>query len=117
MLELTLSQPRNFTSNHQKPRGTGSKTVHWLDLVRGFSQREIEFALLDGTIDLAVHSMKDLPTKLPDGLYIGAIPSREDPRDVLVSALGLSLEELPEKAKIGTTSPRRRASSSFYAPI
>ena len=85
-------------------------------LGKGVFTREIEFALLDGTIDLAVHSMKDLPTKLPDGLYIGAIPSREDPRDVLVSALGLSLEELPEKAKIGTTSPRRRAQLIFLRP-
>ena len=60
--------------------------------------------------------MKDLPTKLPDGLCIGAIPSREDPRDVLVSASGLSLEELPEKAQIGTTSPRRRAQLNFLRP-
>ena len=82
-------------------------------LGKGVFTREIEFALLDGTIDLAVHSMKDLPTKLPDGLCIGAIPSREDPRDVLVSPLGLSLKELPEKAKIGTTSPRRRVQLIF----
>lgn len=85
-------------------------------LGKGVFTREIEFALLDGTIDLAVHSMKDLPTKLPDGLCISAIPSREDPRDVLVSASGLSLEELPENAKIGTTSPRRRAQLNFLRP-
>ena len=85
-------------------------------LGKGVFTREIEFALLDGTIDLAVHSMKDLPTQLPDGLCIGAIPGREDPRDVLVSASGLSLEELPENAQIGTTSPRRRAQLKFLRP-
>lgn len=87
-----------------------------IGLGKGVFTREIEFALLDGTVDLAVHSMKDMPTKLPDGLCIGAIPSREDPRDVLVSASGLSLEELPEKAQIGTTSPRRRAQLNFLRP-
>lgn len=85
-------------------------------LGKGVFTREIEFALLDGTIDLAVHSMKDLPTKLPDGLCIGAIPNREDPRDVLVSASGSSLEKLPERAQIGTTSPRRRAQLIFLRP-
>ncbi len=87
-----------------------------IGLGKGVFTREIELALLDGSIDFAVHSMKDLPTKLPDGLCIGAIPSREDPRDVLVSASGLSLEELPEKAQIGTTSPRRRAQLAFLRP-
>ncbi len=85
-------------------------------LGKGVFTREIEFALLDGTIDLAVHSMKDLPTQLPAGLCIGAIPVREDPRDVLVTASGLSLKELPEDAKIGTTSPRRRAQLNFLRP-
>ena len=85
-------------------------------LGKGVFTREIELALLDGTIDLAVHSMKDLPTKLPVGLCIGAIPGREDPRDVLVSASGLSLEKLPEKAQIGTTSPRRRAQLNSLRP-
>ena len=85
-------------------------------LGKGVFTREIEFALLDGTIDLAVHSMKDLPTKLPAGLCIGAIPCREDPRDVLVTASEQSLEELPENAKIGTTSPRRRAQLNFLRP-
>ena len=99
-----------------KTTGDSIQNRPLVGLGKGVFTREIEFALLDGRIDLAVHSMKDLPTKLPDGLYIGAIPSREDPRDVLVSALGLSLEELPEKAKIGTTSPRRRAQLIFLRP-
>ncbi|MDE0299177.1 MAG: hydroxymethylbilane synthase [Candidatus Poribacteria bacterium] len=87
-----------------------------IGLGKGVFTREIELALLDGTVDLAVHSMKDLPTKLPDGLCIGALPSRGDPRDVLVSASGSTLEELPERAQIGTTSPRRRAQLSFLRP-
>ena len=99
-----------------KTTGDKIQNQSLVGLVKGVFTREIEFALLDGTIDLAVHSMKDLPTKLPDGLCIGAIPSREDPRDVLVSASRLSLEKLPEKAQIGTTSPRRRAQLAFLRP-
>ena len=71
--------------------------------------KEIENALLAGDIDLAVHSLKDLATELPEGLGIAAIPTREDPRDVLISASGLPLEDLLHGATIGTTSPRRKA--------
>ena len=78
-------------------------------LGKGVFTKEIENALLTGTIDLAVHSLKDLPTELPEGLCIAAIPAREDPRDVLVTDTGLPLEDLCEGAKIGTTSPRRKA--------
>jgi hydroxymethylbilane synthase len=66
-------------------------------------------ALLAGEIDLAVHSLKDLPTAPFDGLVVAAIPAREDPRDVLFSPAGLTLGELPNGARIGTGSPRRAA--------
>jgi hydroxymethylbilane synthase len=78
-------------------------------LGKGIFTKEIENALLTGDIDLAVHSLKDLPTELPEGLCIAAIPTREDPRDVLVTDTGVPLEGLAEGAKIGTTSPRRKA--------
>ena len=66
-------------------------------------------ALLDGSIDIAVHSLKDLPTAPAEGLVVGAVPEREDPRDVLVARDGLTLGELPAGARIGTGSPRRAA--------
>jgi hydroxymethylbilane synthase len=76
---------------------------------RGLFVKEIEQQLLDGTIDLAVHSMKDLPSLLPKGLLIGAVPNRQDARDVLVSWKGVGLDELPEWAGVGTSSLRRSA--------
>ena len=85
-------------------------------LGKGVFTKEIEIALLDGTIDLAVHSMKDLPTDLPNGLCIAAIPGREDPRDVLVTQSGLFLDQLPQRAKIGTTSPRRKSQLLHLRP-
>ena len=78
-------------------------------LGKGVFTKEIDIALLEGEIDLAVHSLKDLPTELPEGLCIAAIPTREDPRDVLITATGLRLEDLLNGAKVGTTSPRRKA--------
>jgi hydroxymethylbilane synthase len=66
-------------------------------------------ALLAGTIDLAVHSLKDLPTAPAESLVIAAIPTREDPRDVVCARDGLTLGELPEGALVGTGSPRRAA--------
>jgi hydroxymethylbilane synthase len=66
-------------------------------------------ALLDGDVDLAVHSLKDLPTTAEPGVVIAAIPRREDPRDVLVARDGLSLADLPPGARVGTGSPRRAA--------
>lgn len=66
-------------------------------------------ALLDGRIDLAVHSLKDLPTAPADGLQLAAVPGREDPRDALCARDGLTLGELPTGAKVGTGAPRRMA--------
>jgi len=74
---------------------------------KGLFINELENALLNNTIDMAVHSMKDMPSKLPDELVIGAIPKREDPRDVLVSLGGKALKELDEGAVVGTGSVRR----------
>lgn len=76
---------------------------------KGLFTKEIEEALTRREIDLAVHSMKDLPTALPSGLKIAAVTRREDPRDVLVSKQGLALKALPAHAKVGTSSLRRRA--------
>jgi hydroxymethylbilane synthase len=70
--------------------------------------KEIEEALLAGRIDLAVHSLKDMPAILPDGLVLAAFPAREDPRDVLVSQRGGTLDDLPGGSAIGTSSLRRR---------
>jgi hydroxymethylbilane synthase len=78
----------------------------------GIFVREIEEALLAGTIDLAVHSLKDLPTEPPRGLTVAAVPERHDPRDALLSAAGASLEGLPHGATVATGSARRRSQLS-----
>jgi len=73
---------------------------------KGLFTKEIEEALLEGRADLAVHSLKDLPTELPEGLVLAAVPPREDPRDAIV---GRRLADLPHGAKVGTSSLRRSA--------
>ncbi|HME07203.1 MAG TPA: hydroxymethylbilane synthase [Bryobacteraceae bacterium] len=80
---------------------------------KGLFTKEIEEALLDGRIDLAVHSLKDMPTELPPGLTLAAIPEREDPRDAVV---GKKLFELPQGAKVGTSSLRRAAQMRVIRP-
>jgi hydroxymethylbilane synthase len=70
--------------------------------------KEIEEALLAGDIDIAVHSLKDVPGVLPGGLTLGAFPPREDPRDVLVTRSGCDLDEVPAGSVVGTSSLRRR---------
>ncbi|MGR3939255.1 hydroxymethylbilane synthase [Streptomyces sp. BRA346] len=72
-------------------------------------------ALLGGEIDFAVHSLKDLPTAEPEGLTLAAIPRREDPRDALIARDGLTFEQLPPGARIGTGSPRRAAQLNAWA--
>jgi hydroxymethylbilane synthase len=71
--------------------------------------KEIEEALISGAIDLAVHSMKDMPAQLPDGLVIGALLPREDPRDALISPVASTIADLPEHAVVGSSSVRRQA--------
>src|SRR5690606_40376719 len=71
--------------------------------------REMEEALFDGGIDIAVHSMKDVPTTLPDGLVIDCILEREDPRDAFLSATAPGIDELPAGSVVGTSSLRRQA--------
>jgi hydroxymethylbilane synthase len=76
---------------------------------KGLFVKEIEEALIHRRIDLAVHSIKDVPTELPEGLHLSAITKREDPRDVFISRDGKILKDLPPNAKIGTSSLRRQA--------
>lgn len=83
---------------------------------KGLFVKEIEQALLDGRIDLAVHSMKDMPSEIPEGLCIGAVPRREDPVDVLIAREGLTLSELKHGAVIGTSSLRRAAQMQHARP-
>jgi hydroxymethylbilane synthase len=85
---------------------------------KGLFTRELDDALLDGRVDLAVHSLKDLPTILPEGLALAAIPEREDPRDALVGPEGsfLSLQTLPRGARVGTGSLRRQALALAHRP-
>jgi len=76
---------------------------------KGLFVKEIEEALLAGEIDFAVHSMKDVPAQLPEGLEILCVPPREDPRDALISRAGCSFKDLPQGARVGTASLRRQA--------
>ncbi|KUP34526.1 hydroxymethylbilane synthase [Bacillus halotolerans] len=83
---------------------------------KGLFVKEIEQALLNEDIDMAVHSMKDMPAVLPEGLVIGCIPEREDPRDALISKNRVKLSELKEGAVIGTSSLRRSAQLLIERP-
>ncbi len=78
--------------------------------------KEIEEALLSGQVDVGVHSLKDLPSVLPDGLALAAFPPREDPRDVLVTRTGSGWSALPAGAPVGTSSLRRRALVLAHRP-
>lgn len=83
---------------------------------KGLFTQELEYDLLHSKIDMAVHSLKDLPTILPDGLEIGAYCEREEPRDVFLSKDGTALNDLPAGAAIGTSSLRRRAQLLHFRP-
>ena len=75
---------------------------------KGLFVKELEEALADGRVDVAVHSLKDMPAELPEGLCLAAFPTRDDPRDVLVSRAGGGIADLPPAATVGTSSLRRR---------
>ncbi len=81
---------------------------------KGLFVKEIEEALLRKDIDLAVHSMKDMPSVLPDGLAIICVPQREDPRDAFIAHKGQTLKNLPEGGRVGTSSLRRQAQLLHY---
>lgn len=83
---------------------------------KGLFTKELEVAMIEKEIDMAVHSMKDLPTKLPEGLTIGAICERFDARDVVVSDKGYTIDTLPQGAKVGTSSLRRSAQLLKHRP-
>ncbi len=83
---------------------------------KGLFVKEIEEALLSGEVDLAVHSLKDVPAFFPDGLGLAAVLEREDPRDALLARRGASLDDLPKGARVGTSSLRRQAQILHLRP-
>jgi len=95
----------------------GDRRDEWKSLQElegdGVFTRELDAALLEGEVDIAVHSMKDVPTDLPDGVVTAAVPPRESVRDALC---GSTLEDLPEGGKVGTGSPRRQAQVKQVRP-
>jgi hydroxymethylbilane synthase len=105
---------RTFELNIIKTTGDKLQTASMArpgeKLPKGLFTKELEVALLDGSADLAVHSLKDLPTELPDGLELGAATEREDPRDVLILRQPVaSVKDLPEATVVASSSPRRQA--------
>jgi len=83
---------------------------------KGLFVKEIEEALIDKRVDLAVHSMKDVPAELPDALMLSTFPEREDPRDALIAKGERTLDQLPQEAKVGTSSLRRAAQLLHMRP-
>ena len=111
----------NLTVRIEIIKTTGDVKTEPLTVIggKGVFTKELEDALVDGRIDLAVHSLKDLPTILPDSLTIAAICKREDPRDalvVLVTQPIISLKDLPDEAIVGTSSQRRIAQLKSMCP-
>jgi hydroxymethylbilane synthase len=83
---------------------------------KGLFTKELDEALLDGRIDCAIHSMKDLPTRMPPGIVLACVPSREDPRDGFIALKAKTLMDLPQGATVGTASLRRQAQTLHLRP-
>jgi len=83
---------------------------------KGLFTKELDEALLDGRIDAAIHSMKDLPTRMPPGIVLACVPSREDPRDGFIAVRAKTLLDLPPGATMGTASLRRQAQTLHLRP-
>ncbi len=101
------------TSGDQRTDGGGAKSEGGL---KALFTKELDEALLDGRIDLAVHSMKDLAGDLPAGIVIAAVPEREDPRDAWISKNKLPFNKLSQGAKVGTGAVRRQAQLKYARP-
>lgn len=106
----------NFEVDTVRTRGDADQTSRLAGMGLGIFVKELEDELLSGKLDIAVHSLKDMPTLLADGLVLGAVLSREDPRDVLVNRFGVPLDSLEKGTRIGTSSPRRAAQLMMFAP-
>ena len=117
--ECLIRQHPDLDVQIEKIKTTGDKILD-VSLAKiggkGLFVKEIETALLDNSVDIAVHSMKDVPTELPDGLDIVAVSQREDPRDALLSGNGMGMDDLPDVAAIGTSSLRRQAQLLHLKP-
>jgi hydroxymethylbilane synthase len=115
--KLRLQRPElDFQVITVRTHGDADTTTPLAGMGLGVFVKEIEQQLLAGQLDMAVHSLKDMPTKLPEGLDIGAVLRRQDPRDVLVNKWGYPLSQLPSGARIGTSSPRRVAQLKNCCP-
>ena len=97
-------------------QGDANQTAPLAGMGLGVFVKEIERRLETGEIDMAVHSLKDMPTVLPEGMTLGAVLERADPRDALVSHRGATLDAIPAGTKIGTSSPRRQAQIAARRP-
>ncbi|PKB78689.1 MAG: hydroxymethylbilane synthase [SAR202 cluster bacterium Io17-Chloro-G9] len=107
-LEITVDTVRT--------RGDADQVSPLAGMGLGIFVKELEQELLDGKLDMAVHSLKDMPTELTEGLILGAVLSRQDARDALVNRWNCNIQDLPAGAKIGTSSPRRAAQLKRHAP-
>ncbi len=117
--ELIEGQHKNTTVELVKIVTKGDKILDVpLAMVggKGLFVKEIEEAMIRGEIDMAIHSMKDVPAELPEELTLGVVPKREDPRDAFISTKCGSFKDLPNGAKVGTSSLRRRAQLAHLRP-